>query len=65
MRRRDVEDIVHKVVAVGSRTVQKAQEFINKYTTGGDLSIKAYGTYAEVYADKVRCSSALCRSAFC
>jgi len=43
--------VVHKVSAVGSRTTEKAQEFINK-SIGGDKSIKAYGTYDEVYADK-------------
>jgi hypothetical protein len=50
--RRDVHDVVHKVVAVGSRSLNKAQEFI-KNSAGGDLSINAYGTYDEVYADKV------------
>jgi len=40
------------VVAVGSRSVDKAQEFIDRLA-GGDKSIKAYGTYAEVFADKV------------
>ena len=47
---RDVYDIVHKVAAVGSRSIQKAQDFIDLHA-GGDKSIKAYGTYAEVYAD--------------
>lgn len=44
--------MVHKVAAVGSRDATKAQEFINAYA-GGDKSIKAYGSYDEVYADKV------------
>ncbi|KII87185.1 hypothetical protein PLICRDRAFT_42835 [Plicaturopsis crispa FD-325 SS-3] len=48
---RDVHDVVHKVAAVGSRTAQKAQEFIDKLA-GGDKSIKAYGSYDEVFADK-------------
>ncbi|KAJ8516616.1 hypothetical protein ONZ45_g6080 [Pleurotus djamor] len=48
---RGVHDIVHKVGAVGSRSVEKAKEFISN-VAGGDESIKAYGTYAEVYADK-------------
>ncbi|TFK39935.1 NAD(P)-binding protein [Crucibulum laeve] len=48
---RDVQDVIHKVVAVGSRSVQKAQEFIDT-VAGGDKAIKAYGTYEEVYADK-------------
>ncbi|KAJ7695109.1 NAD(P)-binding protein [Mycena rosella] len=48
---RDVHDVVHKVVAVGSRSVDKAQEFIAT-NAAGDTSIKAYGSYEEVYADK-------------
>jgi predicted dehydrogenase len=51
-RRRVVEDVVHQVVAVGSRNRAKAQEFIDKFARG-DKSVKAYGTYEEVYADKV------------
>lgn len=47
-----MQDIVHKVAAVGSRSVEKAQEFIDK-VAGGDKAIKAYGNYEEVYADKV------------
>ncbi|KAJ7623512.1 hypothetical protein FB45DRAFT_837776 [Roridomyces roridus] len=47
---RDVHDVVHKVVAVGSRSTEKAQEFIAA-CAGGDQSVKAYGTYEEVYAD--------------
>ncbi|KAJ7746845.1 hypothetical protein DFH07DRAFT_831478 [Mycena maculata] len=48
---RDVHDVVHKVAAVASRSVEKAQEFINK-NAGGDPAVKAYGTYEEVYADQ-------------
>ncbi|KAF8967670.1 hypothetical protein BDZ97DRAFT_1916616 [Flammula alnicola] len=48
---RDVHDVVHKVAAVGSRSVAKAQEFIDR-VAGGNKSIKAYGTYGEVYTDK-------------
>jgi hypothetical protein len=48
-----VDDVVHRVTAVGSRHIVKAQEFIDKFARG-DKSIKAYGTYQEVYADKVR-----------
>ncbi|KAF7316640.1 GFO-IDH-MocA domain-containing protein [Mycena chlorophos] len=49
---RNVDDIEHKVVAVGSRNgaVDKAKEFIKKYADG-DESIKACGTYEEVYAN--------------
>ncbi|KIL00766.1 hypothetical protein PAXRUDRAFT_821347 [Paxillus rubicundulus Ve08.2h10] len=47
---RDVHDLVHKVTAVGSRNVDSANKFIAEYAEG-DLSIKGYGSYAEVYAD--------------
>ena len=49
---RGVHDVAHKIAAVGSRSVEKAQDFIDKCARG-DKSIKAYGTYDEVYADKV------------
>lgn len=52
-RSRDVHDVVHKVTAVGSRSVHSATQFIAEQANG-DLSIKAYGNYAEVYADSVR-----------
>lgn len=45
-----MHDVVHEIAAVGSRSVQKATEFINE-VAGGDKSIKAYGSYEEVYAD--------------
>ncbi|KAF8817481.1 NAD(P)-binding protein [Phlegmacium glaucopus] len=48
---RGVHDILHKIAAVGSRTVEKAKDFIDRCAQG-DQSIKAYGTYEEVYADK-------------
>lgn len=48
---RDVHDVVHKVVAVGSRSAESAQGFIDN-VAGGDKTIKAYGNYADVYADK-------------
>ena len=38
--------------AVGSRSVEKAQEFINKIAPG-NKSIAACGSYAEVYSHKV------------
>lgn len=50
--RRDVHDVVHKVVAVGSRSVVSAQKFIDE-KAGGDKSIKALGSYAAVFADPV------------
>lgn len=49
---RDVHDVSHKVVAVGSRSVASAQQFIDE-KAGGDRSIKAYGSYDEVFADSV------------
>jgi hypothetical protein len=52
-----VHDVVHKVAAVGSRSLEKAQKFI-RTSAGGDQSIKAYGSYDEVFADKV-CGSIL------
>lgn len=45
-------DVIHKVTAVGSRDVTKAQQFIEEFARG-DKSVKAYGTYEEVYANKV------------
>ncbi|PFH51932.1 hypothetical protein AMATHDRAFT_74624 [Amanita thiersii Skay4041] len=48
---RNVHDIVHKVAAVGSRTAGKAHQFINAHA-GGNPSIRAYGTYEEVYTHK-------------
>ena len=54
MNSRGVTDVVHKVVAVGSRDVHKAQEFID-VILAGNKSIKA-GTYEDVYANEVRCS---------
>ncbi|KAL1667845.1 hypothetical protein GGF50DRAFT_124472 [Schizophyllum commune] len=49
---RTVDDVTHKIVAVGSRSVPKAQEFIDA-KINGDKSIKAYGSYDEVFADPV------------
>lgn len=48
---RGTNDVVHKVTAVGSRSVAKAQKFIDDFVNG-DKTVKAYGTYDEVYADK-------------
>ncbi|KAA1468817.1 NAD(P)-binding protein [Dentipellis sp. KUC8613] len=47
---RGVQDIVHKVAAIGSRNVDSAQKFIAEHA-GGDANIKAYGTYEDVYND--------------
>ena len=51
--RRGVHDVVHKVAAVGSRSVDSASSFIKTYAAG-DSGIKPYGSYDEVYADPVR-----------
>jgi hypothetical protein len=53
--RRDVHDVVHKIAAVGSRSVEKAQQFIDEVVK--DKETKPYGTYDEVYQDPV-CKSA-------
>ncbi|KAG8901614.1 hypothetical protein FRC00_006007 [Tulasnella sp. 408] len=46
---RDVDDVTHKVTAVGSRDAKKAQEWIDKYITGdAHAEAKAYGSYEEV-----------------
>ncbi|EAU90616.1 hypothetical protein CC1G_01000 [Coprinopsis cinerea okayama7 len=47
---RDVHDVVHRIVAVGSRTVDSAQSFVDRHTLS-DPEIKVYGSYDEVYAD--------------
>jgi hypothetical protein len=49
---RDVHDVVHKIVAVGSRSAEKAQQFID--TVVKDKGAKAYGSYEQVYQDPVR-----------
>ena len=49
---RKVTDVVHKVVAVGSRSAESAQKFIDTYVNG-DKSVKPYGSYAGVFADNV------------
>ncbi|KAG8687432.1 hypothetical protein FRC11_007246, partial [Ceratobasidium sp. 423] len=48
---RNVTDVIHKVVAVGSRDVTKAQEFIDKHASASPET-KAYGNYEEVVGDK-------------
>ncbi|KAJ4473606.1 hypothetical protein J3R30DRAFT_3296542 [Lentinula aciculospora] len=49
-RSRNVDDVVHRVTAVGSRSVEKARQFIDT-SLGGDKAIKAYGNYTQVYKD--------------
>ena len=47
-----MSDVAHKVVAVGSRSVESAKKFIETYA-GSNSSIKAVGSYEGVYADPV------------
>ncbi|THG99148.1 hypothetical protein EW026_g3155 [Hermanssonia centrifuga] len=47
---RNVQDVVHEVIAVGSRSVESANKFIQEHAPGNP-NIRAYGTYNEVYAD--------------
>lgn len=64
---RNTKDVKHRIVAVGSRSAQSAQAFINKLkespeekpwawgVKNGVLDgVKARGTYEEVYNDPVR-----------
>ncbi|CAK5267787.1 unnamed protein product [Mycena citricolor] len=51
VKSRLVDDIAHKVVAVGSRSVESAQKFVTA-NAAGDTNIKTYGTYEEVYSDQ-------------
>jgi hypothetical protein len=52
-RTRGVTDVKHKIAAVASRDAQKARSFI-KENLDDDSSIKAYGSYQELYDDQVR-----------
>ncbi|KZT59898.1 NAD(P)-binding protein [Calocera cornea HHB12733] len=47
---RNVDDVVHKLTAVGSRDVVKGREFADKNAPGVE-GVKVYGTYEEVAAD--------------
>ena len=56
-------DISHAVVAVGSRSLEKADEFIDKFCPNGaaaqiagqvDVKPRGYGSYAAVVEDPVR-----------
>jgi predicted dehydrogenase len=47
---RNVTDIKHKLAAVGSRDILRGQEFVKKLT-GGDDSVKVYGSYQELCND--------------
>lgn len=48
---RGSSDVEHRVVAAGSRSATKAEEFI-KETKAYQHNATAYGSYEQVYADK-------------
>lgn len=61
---RAASDVAHKIVAVGSRSVEGAQKFIDKLKASEDINAwgvkngvladaKAYGKYDDVFADPV------------
>lgn len=49
---RNVTDITHKVVAVGSRSLQRAQGFIDSFEQFKGQNVRAYGSYEELVQDK-------------
>ena len=60
---RQVTDVKHKIVAIGSRTESKAKDLLVHFETGleqgsGDKSAikdcKTYGDYEQLYQDAVR-----------
>ncbi|KAG0148035.1 hypothetical protein CROQUDRAFT_655404 [Cronartium quercuum f. sp. fusiforme G11] len=48
---RDVVDVSHKLVAVGSRSIERAQNFINNFEQLKGQSVRAYGSYDTLAAD--------------
>ena len=59
---RGTTDVSHAVVAVGSRSIEKAKEFIEKWCPEGacaqkksltEKKVKVFGSYEEVYTDTV------------
>jgi len=51
-RARGTHDVAHKVTALGSRTIEGANAFLDKlHIINVDESVKIYGNYAEVYND--------------
>ena len=46
-----MHDVAHKIVAVGSRSVDSAKKFIDAEIK--DEKVKAYGSYDELLADPV------------
>ncbi|KAH9935940.1 NAD(P)-binding protein [Epithele typhae] len=48
---RGTTDVAHKVVAVGSRSLESAQKFIDTHMAG-NKSVKPYATYTELLADQ-------------
>jgi predicted dehydrogenase len=50
---RGVTDVAHKIVAVASRSKEKAESFAKEFC-GGLEGINCYATYEEFYKDPVR-----------
>ncbi|BGP51127.1 hypothetical protein JCM10450v2_007056 [Rhodotorula kratochvilovae] len=53
---RDVSDVKHEVVAIGSRSTESATKFVETVwkeagVTEGKEKVKTYGSYGELYAD--------------
>ncbi|KAK7207387.1 NAD(P)-binding protein [Myxozyma melibiosi] len=48
---RDVSDVKHEVVAIGSRSLEKAQKFVDEFAPG-QTGIRLYGDYESVLSDK-------------
>lgn len=46
---RDTHHVAHKIVAIGSRTVESAKAFVDKMSL--DTDVKTYGSYDEAFAD--------------
>ncbi|KAH9812364.1 hypothetical protein DFH28DRAFT_409757 [Melampsora americana] len=49
---REVSDVSHKLVAVGSRSIERAQEFINSFEKLKGQNVQAYGSYEELVKDQ-------------
>ena len=48
---REPQDVKHSIVAVGSRSKLKAEEFVHQLLNQSPNRIQSYGSYEEVYAD--------------
>lgn len=52
IHRRGVQDVIHKVTAVGSRNIDSARSFVEKLIDANERT-KTYGDYTGVYNDPV------------